>query len=355
MKDLFKSVFSNISAIEPDTYFQGYVRKAPFWLLDAAVRAHEDVRSCAALEPVHALLSKQAELHWNDPELYPHLMSLLGTRESRGDARTHIWALQGHLGLRDVDREMFSHRYFRRHGTVPGVYELDAGEIRPVANAMLMHEPGLPIVYRPVPHLFDDVVGAGIAYEGKALPRSGQEMISAVRSAIDLVWRYDADLHQGVTSAVGVIALTGDWHPGNRTSYSMGKTYTGGVFSSLCTDSPALLAESLIHEYYHQRIWQWWQIEAPSDLPSIDMTMISTVSGHERPVPVMMHALLIYVSLVDFYRWAETACSDESHWIRHRWQTLKVGATTLRKALRDRLHARPECQRFVEVVAAHLH
>ena len=81
-----------------------------------------------------------------------------------------------------------------------------------------------------------------------------------------------------------------------------------------CGFNTPLTAESLIHEYYHQRIWLWWLIEAPAHLPPREVMMTSPVSGQQRPVCVMMHALLIYASLIDFYSWAEWACPDEGAW-----------------------------------------
>ncbi len=351
MKDLFRTVLSKISVVGFADYCRDYVFRVPFWLLDAAARAHEDIAACAKVESLHKFLSRESCTHWNNPELYPHLLQLLGARDTQLDAKSHLLALQGHLGLRNVDRRMFNHRYFRRHGSSPSVFELNGEKIGLVMDAILIAEAGFPVVYRPVPHLFDDVVGDGITYVGSALPLSDREMKNAVRSAIDLIGRYDADLHQGVTSAIGVIALTGEWHPGDRISYSMGRSYTGGIFASVCTESAALLAESLIHEYYHQRIWLWWLIEAPSDLPPRDVTMTSTVSGQQRPVSVMMHALLIYTSLIDFYRWGEGACSDEGDWMGRRWRSLAAGATALRDSLRALLQTRPDCLRFVNAIA----
>lgn len=354
MKDLFRTVLSKISVIEFVDYCEDYVFRAPFWLLDAAARAHGDVATCAAFEPLYTFLSRESRGHWNDPEIYPHLLPLLGARDAAFDVEPHLWALQGHLGLRDVHSGMFNHRYFRRHGSSPIVFERSGASIRPVTDAILIGEAGFPVVYRPLPHLFDDVVGGSVTYVGSASPLSDQEMKHAVRSAMNLIGRYDADLHQGVTSAIGVIAITGEWQPGDRSSYSMGKSYTGGIFTSVSTESAVLLAESLIHEYYHQRIWLWWLIEAPPDLPPRHITMKSTVSGQQRPVSVMMHALLIYASLIDFYRWAEGSCSDEGSWIGHRWRSLTAGAILLRDALRGQLQTRPDCLRFVDAIAESL-
>jgi len=123
----------------------------------------------------------------------------------------------------------------------------------------------------------------------------------------------------------------------------------------LCADSPTLLVESLIHEYYHQRIWLWWLIEAPADMPDHSMTIVSPVSRQERPVQVMMHALLIYVSLTDYYHWAGRLFPGESDWIGRRWRTLHAGAVGLLRMLQGVLAGRDESLRFVNAIAEFAH
>ena len=69
---------------------------------------------------------------------------------------------------------------------------------------------------------------------------------------------------------------------------------------------------------------------------------------------MLLHALLIYVSLVDYYRWAEETAEDarEDGWMGNRWRTLEAGAAKLLVALRESLAGRPESLRFVDAVAA---
>jgi hypothetical protein len=111
----------------------------------------------------------------------------------------------------------------------------------------------------------------------------------------------------------------------------------------------------LIHEYYHQRLWLWWLIEAPPDMPDRAVTIVSPISKQERSVQVMMHALLIYISLTDYYRWAEHFSAGESDWIGKRWRKLQSGAVELASVLRDALVGCNESLRFINAVAEYAH
>ncbi len=351
MKDLFRLTFAKISRFGYEDYYHDFVRNAPLWLLDAAARAHEDVASFPGFPGLYSFLQNKSFAWWRNPELYPHLMRLLSARDREHDSESHLRALEGHLGLREISAEVFTHRYFRLHGPSPQTFELIDGKIRIVPDAILLNDRDFPVVYQPIPHLFDDVVGGAASYVGSPLPLSPSQMRQVVKDAANVLCQYDAELYRGFTEAVGTLAITGEWEPGNRSSYSTGSVYTGGIFTSICADSPALLVESLVHEYYHQRLWLWWLIEAPSDIPARDVTIVSPVSKQERPVQVMMQALLIYVSLTDYYRWADRLFGDQASWIGTRWRTLESGASELASMLREVLAGCRESLRFVDAVA----
>jgi hypothetical protein len=353
MKDLFLRVFAQLSRFDYGEYYRDFVCKAPIWILRSAGRAHEDVRTFPGFQALCAFLKERSCSCWNNPELYPHLHRVLRARDGQSDTSRTLKALEGHLGLREVSADLFTHRYFRRNRPLPATFELADGRVKEAPEAIIAKDPGFPLLYGPVPHLFDDVVGGRATYDGSPLPVSPDEIRRTVGDAERLLGRYDATLHNGFTEAVGSLAITGGWSLADRASYSSGSNYTGEIFTTLCPGAPTLLGESLIHEYYHQRLWLWWLIEAPSDLPGREVVMVSPVSGQERPVQVMMHALLIYMSLVDYYRWAERASDDlDGASIRRRWRTLEAGATELLAALRKALAERSASLRFVDAVAA---
>jgi hypothetical protein len=355
MKDLFRSTFSKVSKFGYDDYYRDFVQRAPFWLLRSAALAHDDVQSFPGFPKLYSFLHEKSYTCWTNPELYPHLFRILRARDTNSDSERHLSALEAHLGLREVSAELFTHRYFRLHRPSPQTFELVNGKIRIVPNAILMNDKDFPLVYQPVPHLFDDVVGGAATYVGSQLPIPPSEIKKVILDAVDVLCRYDVELYGGFIEAVGMLAITGDWNLGNRSSYSNGSVYTGGIFTSLCADSPTLLVESFIHEYYHQRIWLWWLIEAPPDIPDRSVTMVSPITNQQRPVQVMMQALLIYVSLTDYYQWADRSSADQSDWIGRRWRTLQTGSINLLTMLRNVLAGREESLRFVNAVAEYAH
>jgi hypothetical protein len=353
MKDVFQLVFPHVSQFSYADYTRDFVQHAPAWILSAAA-AHEQVRRFPGFDRTLAALTQRSPSCWQNPELYPPLYRLLGAGSDPTDLHRHWRALQGQLGLAEIAPDMFTHRYFRLHGPSPRTFELDNGQVREVPDAVVMADPDFPRVYRPVPHLFDDVIAKGIRYDGSSIPLSQSDMRVAITDAADVLAQYDQALSQGFRLAVGTIAITGDWRPGDRIGYSTASAFPGAIFASICTDSAPLLVETFIHEYYHQRIWLWWLIENPADLPDQDIMMISPVSGQERAVRVMMQALLIYVSLADYYHWAANMFPDDEAWIVQRSQTLRTGAYKLRGTLRKTLEGRQESLRFVHAVSEYL-
>jgi hypothetical protein len=57
----------------------------------------------------------------------------------------------------------------------------------------------------------------------------------------------------------------------------------------------------LIHEYYHQRLWQWWTYCPLVESYQEELKIKSPISGNERSVISLLQALLIYIGLLDYY------------------------------------------------------
>jgi hypothetical protein len=351
MKDLFRQVFAKTSQFEYGEYYRDFVQKAPAWLLNSAATAHNDVGSFPGFTQLFATLQERSASCWNNPELYPHLFKILRARDLESNPEVHLRALECHLGLREISPQVFTHKYFRLHAPVPQTFELVDDSVRVVSDAIVACGPNFPVVYMPVPNLFDDVVGGTTTYNGSPIPIDSSQLRQVIRDAADVLHNYDEELYGGFTEAVGTLAITGDWNADNRSSYSTGSVYTGGIFTSLCADSPTLFVESLIHEYYHQRLWLWWNIEAPSDIPGRDVTITSPISKQERSVQIMMQAFLIYVSLTNYYHWAARIYESESGWRETRWRTLQTGSDALLAVLREVLVGRDDSLRFVNAVA----
>src|SRR5205085_5909118 len=97
---------------------------------------------------------------------------------------------------------------------------------------------------------------------------------------------------------------TGEPDVADRSSFSARMFYAGGIFSSLLRGNVPALVENLIHEYFHQRLWVWWSIESPQDLPPETLMIESPVTRTQKSVRVMVHAFLIYIGVCAYYRFA---------------------------------------------------
>ena len=244
MKDVFLRVFPEVSKFSYSEYHRDFACRAPLWILHSAGLAHEDVRMFSGFQSLHAFLEEHSFTCWNNPELYPHLYRALRAGNERSDSIQSLKALEAHLGLRDVSADLFTHRYFRRNRPFPATFELIDGQVREVPDAIIGTDRSFPLIYSPVPHLFDDVVGGRVSYDGSPLPVAPESICGEVYKAGELLHRYDATLYNGFTEAIGTLAVTGGWNLTDRISYSTGSHYTGGIFASLCPDNSTLLVES---------------------------------------------------------------------------------------------------------------
>lgn len=342
-KDLFSVVFAELSSFTEAEYQTNFVERLPLLLLDVARETVPALATLEGFDDVERRLGDGAG-HWRNPELFPHLMALPSCREPASQA--HLDALRVHLNLHPPTPSLCrTSRFVRLRTPRATVLESRASslsEIRGVVSSP--HGERGPLVYGPHRGLFDDVA-QGLYHVAE--PAADVERLAAlVTAALNALRSYSIALADSVLNTVATVAFTtDDWRI--TRSFSMRTRYLGGVFTAVC--DPTALAENLLHEYYHCRIWTWWLVERPPDLPSDDDTLISPVTGMRRPVSVMMHALLIYASLIDYHRAAANARrSPDADARRHQ---LERRTATLVDTLHGALRHRPFCQRFIDVVA----
>jgi hypothetical protein len=352
MKDLFRLVFARLSQFDYETFSAEFFEHAPFRIIDAARSVHEPLADMDGFRDLYAYLEAMSPRHWNNPELYPHLFSLLYDG-SAPSAAASMLALRAHLDLVPLSDEMFvHHRYFRRRATGSQTFERSAGGYREIPATIAM-QPGtarFPLVYMPFPNLFDDVVGAETYCGDGEWPPDAAFVERHIAEAMEQIRTYCPVLFEGFSEAIGTIAVTAEQGKNIRHSYSAEVTYAGGIFVSIPDDNIPSLVEGLIHEYYHQRLWLWWLIEPPADLPPETLTIVSPVTNTERSALVMLHALLIYVSACDFYRDAVMRYEATAAWCAEHLAHLERGTRQLIAELERVLGDRPESLRFMRTV-----
>jgi hypothetical protein len=348
IKDLFSLLFTELSEFTAEEYQTHFVERLPSLMLGAATQAIADTALLVGLDDVE-LSFNASTAHWRNPELYPHL-NLLG-RSHGCESQAHLDALRVHLNLLSPMASLCRSRYLRLRAPQPRVLEKVGSSMRDVHKAVcLVQRKTSLFVYSPHPHLFHDVAH-GLYHASEVRQETVESLGILVCEAIDLLACYSDELANAVLDTIGTIAFTSDELSVTR-SFSMRTAYPGAVFSAIC--DRASLAENLLHEHYHCRLWRWWLAERPPDLPSDEIVINSPLTGMKRPVSVMMHALLIYVSLVDYYR---TILSYGSlHEIEHssaslRLDQLETSTTSLIDALHVSLRDRPFCARFVAILS----
>jgi hypothetical protein len=342
-KDLFIAVFAELSCYTLEEYQESFVDRLPAILLEAAAERNPTLETSPLLAKIRRCLDENPAASRN-PELYPHLMYCCSANES---FQPHLEALAVQLGLRSPwATHSAIHRFVRVRAPEAKVLEHVGCGIREVGGVVSADsEPGMPLVYSPHPGLFTDVAGG--LYHATDNRLEPVALSERVRNALRLISNYSSTLHREIAEHVNVIAFTSDPLEVTR-SFSMRVAYLGGIFSAIC--DPVTLAENVIHEYYHGRLWSWWLVERPADLPGDEVQVTSPVTGEQRPLAVMLHALLIYISLMSFYqhvvRDTLITPSDVAA-ASARLSLLERATRTLVEHLQSAVRGLPYCQHYV--------
>jgi HEXXH motif-containing protein len=204
-------------------------------------------------------------------------------------------------------------------------------------------------VYFPRPGLFRDLLGADL-YPDVPAARADADLVRDVEDALALVRAYDERLHDEVRRCFSVLVLTTDFGT-VRSSFNLRLRYLGGLFLNPFHETPLGLAEGLVHEYYHQRLWHWWWEEPLDGLPGEDVQVTSPLTGRRRPVPVMTHALLIYVALQSMHATlARRLEADVARAAEARSERLAAAIGPLGDALRQAVPAGTRASSFLELL-----
>jgi hypothetical protein len=352
-KDLFVDAFRAFSRWSLEEYQARFLGRLPYRFVQGAVIANPALSEIAGFVDLCNLFASQVGRRWRNPELYPHLNRLLIPNYPY--LQQHIDALLIHVGMQELAPSSGStSRFWRVRDRSIAVTEIREGLLREVDDALVptTHSGPFPLLYRPFPGLFDDVESR--LYRGSDPDnRTAAELSELSVRALEIIDGYSHEMAVAFCEHVGTVAFM----PPSKDakSFSLRNYYIGGIFVSIA--DPILLAEQFIHEYYHQRIWPWWLVDAPADMPSDEQVVLSPVTGRTRPISVMVQALLIYVSLVDFYRHVlrgsgnDVPMSCDMSRARQRLTHLEAGVAPLRDTLRAGLVNCPGTHSLVDFIA----
>jgi hypothetical protein len=348
-KDLFLRLFREYSRWDYEYFYRNFIERLPHRFLDGALTANPSVQTCKGFEELQLLFSSASADHRKNPELYPYLNCLL--IPGFAPLQATVDAIRVHVGLRPLTSDAETVRRFwrLRHPDLQTWENTDEG-MRTLQGVCLRaggaHDDQL--IYKPYPSLFADVHSTyyrGDGYEGDC-----DSLVALTRKSIDLLRRYSPDLAGSFCEEIHTIGFMRR-DTGSSKSFSLRNYYIGGIFVSIA-DS-ICVAEQFLHEYYHQRLWPWWMVNGPGDLPNNDITIVSPVTKKVKPASVMIQALLIYSSLSDFYQFVldNVVNRDFSEGVidlaAQRLNQIQLGIPPLAEALNDALAQFPESQRMV--------
>ena len=182
-KDLFARTFKEFSRWTPEEYSGQFIERLPHRLLQAAAALNPELKSCRGFGELQDLFASVRGRRWNNPELYPFLNYLnIPSKEINIPTflQSAVAALRIHVGL-DALRPVAEPpvRFWRLRDPSAAVFQDLQGVLSQVEDVALHEfaaEP-FPIVYRPYPHLFDDIDqhlyrGNGCQLETKQLWRT---------------------------------------------------------------------------------------------------------------------------------------------------------------------------------------
>jgi hypothetical protein len=352
-KNLFLRFFNEYSRWDYSYFYSKFVQRLPCRFLEGALIANPSLQSCAGYAELHALFLSESGLPWKNPELYPFLNYLMIPEFP--SLQASVDALRVHVGLIDLAGEVTHVRHiWRLRNPVVQTLEIVDGHIRSLQDLCQRASKGeqCPLVYKPYPSLFSDLHEnyKGHDYEGEVGP-----LVDLTCKAIALLSRYSPEIGDSFSQEIGTVAYmpTG---ASIAKSFSLRNYYIGGIFVSI---SDAIsVAEQFLHEYYHQRIWPWWMVESPADLPGNNVTLVSPMTGRVRPASVMIQALLIYSSLLDYYNFVLSATEisefgEESLGLaQNRLRQIRQGIPPLVEALRQALVGYPASLGVVEFLVS---
>ncbi len=331
-------------AAHPDRLHEGRTR-LPAEILRRHVAANRNLAPRAtALEALAGALEATPAASAN-PEIYPFLIASRFVGDSQCD--TLVAKLRWHAGLSD-DLGAGTTDGYHRSARAPGVHRASEGRLSPVEGCWA-DASGLR-VYFPRPGLFRDLLGADL-YPDVPSAREDAELLGDVEEALELVRLYDPGLHAEVRRCFSVLVLTTDFGT-VRSSFNLRLRYLGGLFLNPFHETPLGLAEGLVHEYYHQRLWHWWWDEPLEGLPGEHVEVTSPLTGRRRPVPVMTHALLIYVALEELHAAlaGRLAAAKDREAASARSRRLAEGIGPLGEALRAALPAGSRAAGLLDLV-----
>lgn len=221
-----------------------------------------------------------------DPSCFPFLIELLRLQ----------------LGMKPIRRSRgLPEGYYRLTRVDGGIYRADGGKISKVYRPLVWKMKGFaPDVFLPHNGLFSDFLNHEIYPDMKAY--DAEVLKEKLVRTLEIMKEFSKDIHEDFQSAVWNLVLLTNTPRYGLTGLTMRYKYFGGIFYNPFLNDEYSGTEGLMHEYIHNRCWLWWDLVPPTGVPPESVRIVSPVTGAEVKVSAMIHAFIIYVCGLQFYR-----------------------------------------------------
>lgn len=285
-----------------------------------------------------------------NPELYPPIIGLI--RAPAAEVESALNRVELQCGMSTLsDLAFVPEGIHRLEHFGLGVVRCTAGVLS-LLDGVAESRSGMTI-YLPHAELFADLLDPRL-YPPRAAHFDARALVALVEVGLSRVAEYSGDLAADLFRCVSTIALTTDLGHAERWSFNLRLSYLGGIFVNPFRVNHLGMAESILHEYYHQRLWEWWAYDPLDGIPAEDVTVVSPITGRCRPVSVMTHALVIYAGVVHFYDQMKSdsrdLTSDDRAWIEARCLQLRPGIEPLYERLAAAINTSSRAHMFLDFV-----
>ncbi|MEM7151389.1 MAG: hypothetical protein AAF799_01045 [Myxococcota bacterium] len=293
---------------------------------------------------------------WANPEVHAPLMALGDRCSNERDVDRQLQRLAIVTGEVPVDAPGNEDGIYRLEHLGQGVVERRDGVVLP-RLATWWHPDGT-MVYLPLPGLFADLPFPPDYAPDHPAGNSqvAIERYQAAREWLDRVApMVSADFRRVISGVALLPPVPGAQVPPTQAqwSFNLRLRFRGVLFVNPFSVGLAALAEALLHEYLHQRMWLWWELSEPTGLPLKRERMCSPVSGHSRPVITMIQGLMIFRCVATLHeRLLDLDEPDavERAWSAQRLDQLRHAVPRLAEALRAQVPEASGARRIVDMI-----
>lgn len=345
---------AEVLRLAPDAFHGGesavYEAALPLELLKLAslkVSSSEAVRELLDLQEIYADLWSLGAAPWKEPELFLALYALVENFDVP-EALILLRVIRFHL-IRDLEPPREWRGQYLRSPVLRGkLYRFIDNSSTPIDLPKLRR--GGPVLVPVVPGLYFDMLNSELYPESK-VPLCG-ELCAKVESSLDMIGRFSHALLDEILRTVNVVVLLGDM---GHSGFSARTKYYGGIFVNPQYEHGDSLAETIIHEYLHLRLWLLWTFEPVCSDEASSVEIMSPMTGERRSVDVMLQAYLIYAQCIEFYLWADREkAGGNAEWNKNCLNHLLGRTPILRDALASVIVEEKSAMQMIDAIDAGL-